>query len=310
MRRTPVALVLLCWAWCHLAAAGDSYYSYISEEIDSSELGLLQGLVRTNCSCGSANKPLGKIVGGSETMVNEYPYMVALGNIFRNKYYQFCGGAIVTPLHVVTAAHCVHEEKNKIFVKAGEHDLESEYESVYTKTYAVSQVIAHERYDPVSVKHDIALLVLDTKMAFNRAVEPICLPVAPIVRSNKYVKVTGWGDLAYEGASATKLRKVWLRIIPLDECSKKLTKAGIDVQRPTQFCTFGWKKDSCQGDSGGPVAIVDPDTNRYTLAGVVSFGYGCASITPGVNTDVYAYLGWIQHHIRSTARDYRTCARL
>lgn len=52
-----------------------------------------------------------------------------------------------------------------------------------------------------------------------------------------------------------------------------------------------------QGDSGGPIVYLDPDTNRYTLVGVVSYGAECASVTPGVNTEVAAYLDWIQKNM-------------
>ena len=51
-----------------------------------------------------------------------------------------------------------------------------------------------------------------------------------------------------------------------------------------------------QADSGGALAWKNAD-GRFELFGLVSFGAGCASLFPGVYTDVFVYLDWIQSHI-------------
>ncbi|KAL1124474.1 hypothetical protein AAG570_001100 [Ranatra chinensis] len=226
--------------------------------------------------------------------------MVALMEVYPSgRTYQFCGGTIVSDRHIITAAHCIVGLKNTIYIRVGEHDLGRIYESPHTENYHLSEIIAHPGYDDVTSKHDIAILVTKERIRFHTYVSPACLPHKPMDLVDKYVKVTGWGDLQFQGDASEVLRKVFLRVIPLDQCAKKYLKINnrLDTIRPTQFCTFGWKKDSCQGDSGGPVTWVDPETNRYTLAGVVSFGVGCATTMPGVNTDVFSYMPWIQKEI-------------
>ncbi|KAI8901437.1 trypsin-like cysteine/serine peptidase domain-containing protein [Globomyces pollinis-pini] len=67
-------------------------------------------------------------------------------------------------------------------------------------------------------------------------------------------------------------------------------------QVSTTFCagfTEGGK-DTCQGDSGGP-AFVSNEDGSVSVAGIVSFGRGCALAGyPGVYTTVASVSSWIK----------------
>ncbi len=76
-----------------------------------------------------------------------------------------------------------------------------------------------------------------------------------------------------------------------DEC---LRGPNRDELTKNMFCAGGGEVDSCQGDSGGPLVVNVRD--RFTLAGVTSWGYGCGVLgSPGVYTKVANYIDWIEY---------------
>ena len=64
------------------------------------------------------------------------------------------------------------------------------------------------------------------------------------------------------------------------------------------ICAHTEGVDSCQGDSGGPMTVINPDTNRVELIGIVSFGFGCGT-NPGVYAKVSQKLDFIQYIVNA-----------
>ena len=91
---------------------------------------------------------------------------------------------------------------------------------------------------------------------------------------------------------ASSLQEASLPLVSLGACREALGEAVTD----NMLCAGGVRgQDACQGDSGGPLMGEDPDTNRIYLAGVVSWGVGCATEgIPGVYTNVRKYNSWIR----------------
>ena len=63
---------------------------------------------------------------------------------------------------------------------------------------------------------------------------------------------------------------------------------------------FKGGKDTCRGDSGGPL-MVKHSTGRYVLAGITSWGIGCARPSlPGMYTRAANHVDWIMATVAST----------
>uniref|UniRef100_A0A224XQK8 Putative trypsin-like serine protease n=1 Tax=Panstrongylus lignarius TaxID=156445 RepID=A0A224XQK8_9HEMI len=278
------------------------YLETIAEESGSSEYGLNEGPVSTTCPCGWSSKFIGKIVGGKETQINEYPFMVIL--VDRRSNARICGGTIITPLHVLTAAHCQWSPMSAI---VGEHDFDQSSETNATVKIDVKYFVKHSQFSLNSLQYDIAIAILKQEISFNRDVGPVCMPSKKPDLGNQYIKALGWGVIDPDTKiSSNVLREVNLKVINTETCSKSYNEMRLNSR--SQFCTYAKKKDTCQGDSGGPLLWLDPELNRYTEIGIVSYGKKCATNAPGVNTDVYYFIDWIQSVVRAS-KDGKVCMR-
>lgn len=295
-----------------LAAAGvkgvpGTYLDFLNngeEDIDSKEDGLHAGAVGTNCTCGQTNKA--RVVGGRETQKNEFPLMAGL--YAPDQKLMFCGAAIITVWHALTAAHCtVPFGGSKLALLIGEHDI-TKIGETNAELIPIERVFEHRRYNMDTMENDIAFIQLQFPMKYNQIVGPACLPTKPQDFEGEFVKVLGWGLTTDGGVQSAKLQKANLRVISLQECAK--VHPQLNTARPAQLCTWMKNRDSCDGDSGGPLLWLDPKTNRFQLAGLVSFGAVCASNAPAVYTDVASFLPWIQFRISASRKNVQTCARL
>uniref|UniRef100_A0AB38ZEU3 Venom S1 protease 42 n=1 Tax=Oncocephalus sp. TaxID=2944721 RepID=A0AB38ZEU3_9HEMI len=275
-------------SYCRIAVT-KPYTNMKYEIIDSSEHGSGIGATKQpSCKCGWTNKSPKRIVGGEETEINEYPFMVSL-KVSRKKL-KLCGASIISERMVLTAAHCTFSfHKFGFYVGIGEHDLTKQHLTPYARDIKVLKAVEHPDYDDRASIYDIALLLLEESIKFNNVVGPVCLPGVNRDLVGEYAKFTGWGKTATNGTSSPHLRKVHVKVISLGVCSTSYKP----IINGTQLCTWAPNRDSCQGDSGGPLIWNDPETNRYIQIGAVSYGRDCASTDAAVSTDIYGFMKWI-----------------
>lgn len=233
-----------------------------------------------------------KIIGGRPAS-EHHPFFVQLLDSATSSE-GFCGGTLVAPRIVVTAAHCIEPEYvKKLHVAMG---LADGLNLQLNKPVKVQGMIVHEAFAPSSLKNDIALLYLEdySGVQFERPVESINInrdvsnpaPAGPSARVVGLGNTTSLGWL-FDGI----IREVDVPVVDVKKCAEKY-----EIIDGRQICAGDMQVggvDSCQGDSGGPLLVRDAK-GQWTLAGVVSFGDGCAQKSaPGVYTRVASYADWI-----------------
>ncbi len=235
------------------------------------------------------------IVGGREVVPGAWPWQAALvfssaSNDFAGQY---CGGTLIDPEWVVTAAHCADGDIiNRVQVVLGKHKL-----SVHDGEHiSITEVIIHPEYSGNIGSADIALLHLSTPST--RTVLPLDLAVDGNVEARALqATVTGWGE--YEQGYADVLRQVSLPFFPHARCQEIYApySDGDSLVSDGMVCA-GYEnggKNVCFGDSGGPLMIPTAAAPGWKQVGIVSWGpLFCGSADyPNVYTRISTYQPWI-----------------
>ncbi|KAM5248491.1 ovochymase-2 [Ctenodactylus gundi] len=257
-----------------------------------------------------------RIVGGNEVEKGSYPWQVSL----KRGRKHICGGTIISPRWVVTAAHCVAKRNvaSSLNVTAGEYDLsQTEPEE---QILTIETVIIHPQFSTKKpMEYDIALLKMAGTFQFGQFVGPMCLPKPGEKFEAGFICTTaGWGRLTEDGVLSQVLQEVNLPIVTQAECAAALLALKKPISGKTFLCTgfSGGGKDACQGDSGGSL-MCQNKKGAWTLAGVTSWGLGCGrgwrnngheneQGSPGIFTDVSKVLPWIRKHIQPERRQQQS----
>jgi secreted trypsin-like serine protease len=225
----------------------------------------------------------GRIVGGTETTITQWPWQTA---IFGNGW--FCGGTLLTPTFVVSAAHCFYDggftDPALYSVITGRTRLStSAGQQINFDTYFYFvDGFGNPLYNPNDSDWDVVLIRLAAP-----SVSPTIKIAGPDERATwaagRAAFITGWGTTAEGGVLQDALRFGQVAIVDDLICADRYAGVG-PIYLDTMMCAgrVGGGVDTCQGDSGGPL-VVPIAGGGFRLVGDTSFGIGCARAEfPGV----------------------------
>merc|ERR1712117_688673 len=285
-----------------------NYTDFLEGAILERSDSLLEERAINTCGCAPVSSS-NRIVGGKEVNPKgKLPYQVYFNPCKCNSDGMcrcgMCGGTIVNKKFVITAAHCYNSMFTDLRVIVGEHNL-CDGVNEGGKVIKVKKITLHPDYNSRTVDNDIAVLELAEDLTFTDKIKPACLPSSETKDySGSASTISGWGGTIGYGRNEQQpqqpkqctLKETIVKLIASSDpmCSKL---PGLATSSKIKLCAFAKDTDTCRGDSGGPLTV--PENGKYTLVGVVSYGRGCASSTPGICARVQGFLPWIKNLISS-----------
>jgi hypothetical protein len=207
------------------------------------------------------NAMLSKIINGVEARPNSWPWLVSIGvqyrgstGVWQNRTH-ICGGTLIEPSHVLTAAHCLEQKIDERFVsltstnptlesffilRIGIHDIRSTRSD---ELYRARRIFVHEKFISSTFENDIAMIRLDRPVPYAEHTTPICLPSSNII-PGKQVTVAGWGTIAETSRMHSNvLRQANVNVLPASNC-RVYVDVHYDNSRQLCAAALDWSKDT------------------------------------------------------------------
>ncbi|XP_052547707.1 chymotrypsin-like elastase family member 3B isoform X2 [Tympanuchus pallidicinctus] len=268
-------------------------------------LALLIPLLLLAGGCHSAVLPGGsRVVNGQDAVPYSWPWQISLQYERDGTFRHTCGGTLIAPGWVMTAAHCISSTLTYEVV-LGEYDMSSAEGPEQRIPVAADDIFVHPKWNSfcLACGNDIALLKLQHSAVLNDYVQTGQLPPADTVLPNGYpCYLSGWGRLSTGGPLPDKLQDALMPVVDHEHCTQSDWWGSLTI-RTTMVCAGGAEQAGCNGDSGGPLNCQAED-GHWEVHGIASFvsSLGCDTPKkPTVFTRVSAFEDWIAETIANNS---------
>ncbi|CAH0731506.1 unnamed protein product, partial [Brenthis ino] len=237
--------------------------------------------------CAASAAPESRIVGGTPTTIEDFPYIVAIVYHYPrpNIHIQRCVGSLVSSWHVLTTAFCfTGADVNNMLIRAGStNSMSGGVES------RIAEVIKHPNYVETPRSADIAVVRVTEPFRISDSINVLFIPPpGTFLPDGMLTKVVSWGFESESGPQLETLKTVNLIKLPFADCQKIFEGAQNVTIDEAMLCASAPGKGICRGDSGAPMV------HNSVLIGLSSFFKVCDSDDyPDVFTRIDSYTDWI-----------------
>ena len=229
----------------------------------------------------SSSNRLPYIVNGEDQMYGEWPQFARILTVVFG-IPSLCGGVLISPRHVLTAAHCVTFLDDEIMrhddieVILGEHFTLAK--DIHERKLNVKRVCRAKKYSTLNelgtADNDYAILELEQDVTFNDHIQPACLPWKSDFKtrgSSSRCFVVGMGTSSWISKDQPIFPKIIQKMRVEQVSCGRWDILSSDKSRICYTKANSEPGDSCSGDSGGPILCLDAQ-RRWQVAGLVSYG--------------------------------------